>query len=342
MNIGMTLGKFAPLHRGHQSVIERALAETDHVLVLLYDAPEVTSCPLPVRANWIRQLYPAVEIIAAWDGPTETGSAPEITRQHDAYILQKLAGRQVTHFYSSEFYGDHVSRALGALDCRVDPDRSRIPVSGTMIRQNPYACREFLAPVVYRDLVAKVVFLGAPSTGKTTLAAQLAAELQTVWMPEYGREYWDQHQSDRRLTPEQLVEIAEGHRVREDKLVLEANRFLLVDTDATTTYQFALYYHGATHPRLAALADETLRRYDVFFLCEDDIPYDDTWDRSGAANRTLFQKQIRADLIQRKIPFVSVRGTLAERVRFVSSFLSGFDRFDSLASHLLRIGKDGV
>ena len=31
-------------------------------------------------------------------------------------------------------------------------------------------------------------------------------------MPEYGREYWEAHQSQRRLTLAQLVEVAQGHR----------------------------------------------------------------------------------------------------------------------------------
>ncbi|MBA3531684.1 MAG: adenylyltransferase/cytidyltransferase family protein [Ardenticatenales bacterium] len=56
---GLTLGKFAPLHRGHQFLIETALAEMEQVSVIVYDSPEVTAVPLPVRAGWIRQLYPA-------------------------------------------------------------------------------------------------------------------------------------------------------------------------------------------------------------------------------------------------------------------------------------------
>ena len=34
MKRGLTLGKYAPLHRGHQLVIETALAEMDETLVL--------------------------------------------------------------------------------------------------------------------------------------------------------------------------------------------------------------------------------------------------------------------------------------------------------------------
>ncbi len=323
MTTGLTLGKFAPLHKGHQRVIERALAENDHVIVLIYHASEHTPIPLSRRAGWITALYPSIEVIECPDGPMEVGDTPEIKRMHEDYIIGRLFGRRIDRFYSSEFYGEHVSQALGAKDCRVDPARVDIPISGTAIRENPYANREFLAPVVYRDFVTKVVFLGAPSTGKTTLCETLAALYNTVWMPEYGREYWESHQIDRRLSPEQLVEIAEGHRVREDALIMEAKRFFFVDTDATTTRQFGHYYHGHVLPRLEELAGDSRNRYDLFLVCEDDIPYDDTWDRSGEVNRAKFQDAIVTDLMARRVPFERVCGSLAARVETVVALLDG-------------------
>lgn len=304
------------------------------MIVVVYDAPETTRVPLPVRAGWIRDLYPEVEVLEAWDGPTVVGSTPEIMRRHEEYLLKILGGRTISHFFCSEFYGEHVSKALGALDCRVDEARSRVPISGSTIRDDPFLHRRFLAPEVYRDLVARVVFLGAPSTGKTTIARALARLHQTQWMPEYGREYWEAHQRDRRLTPEQLVDIAEGHLEREDALILDADRFLFVDTNATTTFMFAQWYHGQAHPRLARLADQCVQRYDLAFLCDDDLPYEDTWDRSGLAHRTIFQKQIRADLQRRRIPFLTLRGPLDARIEGVQRVLRGFDRHAPLGDWL--------
>ena len=223
---------------------------------------------------------------------------------------------------------------MGAQDRRIDSDRQRFPVSATAVRQNADAYRLYLDPIVYRDLITRVVFLGAPSTGKTTLACELAKVYKTAWMPESGREYWDEHQDDRRLTLEQLVEIAEGHRSREDNLALDANRTLFIDSDATTTFMFSMYYHGQVHPSLADLAAEALHRYDLFFLCDTDIPYDDTWDRSGDANRQVFQAQIKADLLQRSIPFITLTGALTERMQRVSDILDGVDKYRSLGDNL--------
>lgn len=330
MNRGLTLGKYAPLHRGHQLVIETALAEMDEVWVLVYDAPETTSVPLAVRSGWIRKLYPEVRVIEAWDGPTETGYAPEVMRAQERYVVEALGIRGITHFYSSEPYGAHMSAALGAVDRRVDEARARFPISGTAIRADPFGCRSFLDPLVYRDLVINVVFMGAPCTGKTTLAEHLARELNTEWMPEYGREYWEAHQTDRRLTPEQLVEIAEGHLEREERRLEKANRCLFTDTNAITTATFARYYHGEVHPRLQALAERAARRYDLVFLCDTDIPYDDTWDRSGEANRAAFQRQVIQDLNAHRVPYFTLCGTLEERAAQVRSVLSRFEKFGSV------------
>lgn len=322
---GLTLGKFAPLHKGHQFLFETALREVDRLIVLIYDARE-TAVPLPVRAAWIRRLYPDVEVIEAWGGPAENGDDPALVRAHNEYILELLGGRAVTHFFSSEPYGAFVSSALGAADRRVDEARNAVPVSARDIRQSPFAWRAFVDPLVYRDLVTTAVFVGAPSTGKTTLVEALARRFDTAWVPEYGREYWARHQVNRRLTPEQLVEIAHGHRAREDAALMDANRYLFIDTEAMITRLFSRHYHGTADPELDRLAAESARRYDLFFLCEDDIPFDPA-DRSGEANRTLFQRWMLAELAVRGIPFVRVRGSLEERVAQVETVLSRFQKF---------------
>ncbi len=153
---GLTLGKFAPLHKGHQVLIEM-----DEVTVIIYDCPETICVPLNVRSNWIKQIYPNVQVKEAWDGPT-VGHSPDIKKMHEDYILQQLKLKNITHFYSGEFYGEHMSLALGAENRIVDSNRETVPVSGTAIRKNPFQFRDYLlvpnsglgnvlAPFVYTE-----------------------------------------------------------------------------------------------------------------------------------------------------------------------------------------------
>jgi NadR type nicotinamide-nucleotide adenylyltransferase len=251
--IGFTLGKYAPFHNGHQYVFDTALAECDELLVLIYDTSVITT-PLHIRAGWIRALYPQVTVIEGWDGPEGYSTERAFEIMQEEYILQMLAGRRVTHFYSSEFYGDHVSKALGAVDRRLDEARTKVPISATMIREDPFRYRSFLSDLVYRDLITKVVFVGAMSTGKSTLTEALAQRFNTTFAPEYGREYWTKHQVDRRIGLEAFDEIAVGHLEREEEALLQANRYLFVDTNAITTYQYALDYHGKAPALLTQLA----------------------------------------------------------------------------------------
>ncbi len=327
---GLYLGKFAPLHKGHQSVIETACKEVDKLSMIVYDCPEITDIPLDVRADWIKHLYPDVDVIKAWDGPNTIGYTPEIKKMHEDYIHTIVKDIPLTHFYSSEPYGEHMSKALDTIDRRIDEKREVVPMSATKLRAETFKNKEFLDPYVYKDFIVNVVFLGAPSSGKTTLAQEMAQEYRTVWMPEYGREYWEKHQVDRRLSLHQLVGIAQGHIEREDKLLYEADKYLFTDTNAMTTLLFSKYYHGNADPELLRLAKDSIQRYDLFFVCDIDIPYDDTWDRSGEVNREIFHKQTLSYLRTNKIPFVLVNGTIEERKKRVRDTLKAFKKYRPL------------
>ena len=166
-------------------------------------------------------------------------------------------------------------------------------------------------------MIKKIVFLGGPSTGKTTLCEILADELNTITVPEYGRDYWSQHQVNRRLSSEQLLHIAQTQNQWEDLATPKANRYLFCDTSAFTTWHFAMHYHQIALPELEQLAKACWQRYDLVVLCDDDIPYDDTWERSGDANRREFQAFNRQYLKKHGIKYILATGNIAQRKQTV-------------------------
>lgn len=170
-------------------------------------------------------------------------------------------------------------------------------------------------------MIKKIVFLGGPSTGKTTLCEALAKDLDTITVPEYGREYWITHQVDRRLTPQQLLHIAKMQNQWEDQAASRANQYLFCDTSAFTTWHFAIHYHQTALPELEQLARDCWQRYDLVVLCDDDIPYDDTWERSGDANRHEFQVFNQQYLKSHDIKHLVASGSISQRKQQVLTAL---------------------
>ena len=318
---GLVLGKFAPFHKGHQFLVEFAKARVDKLYVLIYEARETTHIPLETRAGWIRQIYPDVTVVAGHNAPTVEGTSEDVKKIQEDYIVRMMP-EPITHFFSSEWYGEHVSKALGATNVLVDADRKNVPVSATKVRNGEVSSADFLHSVVNRDIVRKVVILGAESTGKTTLARELAKEYKTNWVPEYGRDYWDaNHDEKGNLTAEQLVELAKTHRMNEEKTFQLSNRIVFIDTGATTTRQYCRDYGYTVPMQLDTMVHDERSRYDLFILCDIDIPYEDDGTRRGEQVRKETQTKIITDLAQRGIRFHTTTGPLKFRLSAVKSII---------------------
>ena len=119
--------------------------------------------------------------------------------------------------------------------------------------------------------VKRVCLLGAESTGKTTLAAALAARYETVWNPEYGRPYTLIGRArEAPWTSAEFAHIARMHCWYEDFLAELAHDVLFSDTDAFTTAVFHEVYLGH---RATGFDELVARSYDLFLVCGLDVPW---------------------------------------------------------------------
>jgi NadR type nicotinamide-nucleotide adenylyltransferase len=132
--------------------------------------------------------------------------------------------------------------------------------------------------------IVKVVLFGPESTGKTTLSKQLARYYNTVWAPEFAREYLQKKWNNERKTCEadDLIEIAIGQMKLENKLAKRADKVLICDTDLLETKVYSEeYYGGFVDENLDKAAKKN--QYDLYLLTYIDTPWeeDDLRDRPG-------------------------------------------------------------
>lgn len=151
MKIGFTIGKFAPLHKGHQYLIEKAIKEMDEFYVIVYET-EVIDIPIEQRANWIKELYPEVKILLAKNPPLQYGLDEESIKIQMDYLKNIIKNIPVTHFYNSEPYGRYVARDLDIEEVQVDRLRKKYAISGTNIRKNLNENKEYIEEIVYKEL----------------------------------------------------------------------------------------------------------------------------------------------------------------------------------------------
>ena len=148
--VGFTIGKFAPLHKGHQFLIETAIKEMDEFYIVVYDTDLIKNS-VQERAEWIKKLYPKVHIIYAFNSPKQYGLDKESVNIQMEYLSNLIKGVPVTHFYSSEPYGEKVAEYLNIENRIVDKERITVPISANIIRTNSNIKSKYLEEFVYKE-----------------------------------------------------------------------------------------------------------------------------------------------------------------------------------------------
>jgi NadR type nicotinamide-nucleotide adenylyltransferase len=160
--------------------------------------------------------------------------------------------------------------------------------------------------------VRRVCLLGAESTGKTTLARDLATAFETVWNPEYGRPYTEiGRPAEAPWRSWEFTHIARMQCWYEDFLAALANRVLFCDTDAYTTAVFHDVYLGEPAD---AFPEEAARRYDLYLVCGLDIPWERDAIREFAAERRTMHDRFVAHAEASGRPWLLVEGDRGTRL----------------------------
>lgn len=168
--------------------------------------------------------------------------------------------------------------------------------------------------------VRRVAILGAESTGKSTLATALAERYQTLWVPEYLREFVEVQ--GRVPFETDQYPIALTQRAREEEAAQAARSLLFCDTTPLMTALYSRWYWGRIDPALWKLACDH-DRYALTLVTAPDSPWEpDGLMRESEEVRQAIHDQLLELLAERKIAFTLVQGSTAQRIEQVSASLA--------------------
>jgi len=309
---GFILGKFMPPHAGHISLCRSASAMVDQLTILVCSLPgdviEGTQ-----RASWMRELFPEARVKQVErDAPQDPSDSDEFWSIWTA-IVKEFHPEPIDTVFAGEGYGADLARHVGGvflpLGARVlGADASGVGgVSGTAIRKDPAAHWRWLPSTVRRDWCKTVVIHGVESVGKSTLAAQVAEALGTVWVPEYGRAHCEVHGTD--CTAQDLQTIAAAHHAMIEAAKEWSGPVLLSDTDWLMTRAWHHIMLGS------AMEGPSYPLADLYIYLPPDLPWIDDGTRLHAEDETrlAFDAICRRELVDHGANSVSLDGPAEDR-----------------------------
>ena len=273
---GLVLGKMMPPTNGHIYLINTAALQCETVYVMTCSRD---NDPIPgkLRFTWLRKIYknnPNVKIIHCTDeNPQYPHEDINFWDIWYATVYSRIDELDVV--FTGEDYGKPFAKCLGIK--YVDVNRTDVPISATMVRNNPHKYWDYIPEVVRPYYTKKIVVVGAESTGKSTLVKQIAKYFDIPYVEEYGREYTDTIPDGQELTAEDFNHIAMVHsdRIRESL----GEKFLIVDTEAIITETFGELYIGDGFHTKEIRGYMDSQYFDLWLLTNTDIPWVDDGTR---------------------------------------------------------------
>ena len=193
-----------------------------------------------------------------------------------------------------------------------------------------------LAPEVRAERAIRIVIVGAESSGKTTLADSLTAHYrarggvwqQTLWVPEYGREYTELLLAQQGViendpeatvhsaewTPEDFANIAVEQQRLEDEAAATGSPVLFCDTDAFATRLWERRYLGDSSTAAFDAVPELPPR--GLYVISDiaGVQFEQDGIRDGEDYREAMQRWLEEELTVREQPWALVGGDAEQRL----------------------------
>lgn len=186
------------------------------------------------------------------------------------------------------------------------------------------------------------MIIGPESTGKSTLCELLAQHYNTMWCPEFAREYLLTNGTD--YSFDDLLHIARGQLAMEEEYSAMMNSqlsvgskekndtapaaynssLLFIDTDMYVMKVWCEFVFNKCHNWILKQIAE--RKYDLYLLCNTDVPWvkDELREYPDLERRQQLFHIYKDLLVNQSTPWVEISGTYEERLRKAVTFIDSF------------------
>jgi HTH-type transcriptional repressor of NAD biosynthesis genes len=312
MKRGLVIGKFMPIHEGHIALIRFAALHCDEVIVSMSFKMSDVIHPV-LRFEWIKEIFKESASIKPFMIPDDFDNELLTIEERTAVWANaiKKVYPKIDLVVTSEPYGVPFAKFLGAQHNIFDLDRTRIPISATMIRSNPFSQWKFIPEIVRPFFVKKVCFYGPESTGKSTMAKKMATLYDTEFVPEVAREFI----TSNNFTSDDIVRVGKAQTQRINEKLRTANKVLFCDTDLITTEIYSQHYLHTVPPIILEL--EKAISYDRYFLFSPDVTWVDDGLRDLGSRRDEMYEVFKNELKNRNIDYIKVEGDYEQREKII-------------------------
>ena len=254
-HLGIFFGTFSPMHLGHYQNVMQAKKETDACLVVVSgyegDRGDLIGLDLNKRFRYIRELFADEENV--YVAVLNEDTIPRYPDGWDAWLKEideiivdatAHSPEKITWYVGEDEYKKELNERKPLDNVRF-LDRKILPVSGTLIRDNPFKYWNYITRPFRRHFSTNILVMGTASGGKTTLVRDLARSVGGTFTDEYARRYEEESNvRDEELVANDFNYLASGQFDNNRKAIMSPanNGIFIADSNVLTTDVYAKYY----------------------------------------------------------------------------------------------------
>lgn len=253
--VGMVLGAFCPLHKGHLDLIMRAKKENDlcYIIVCGYDNDRGGELlPLHKRYRYIKQSFINDDLVKViYINDTELGIDESMSEENwetwCVAVLGKMNQEDVANYKRVWYVAEksYVTSLNKLNEETIFVDRNLNKISGTMIRNNPIKYWDYICPEFRKVFSHNILITGTASEGKTNLVRDIARYFALPYSEEMGRlRLENTNKVDSELDFGDFhYNLYEQNKVNAENIDSLSNQGIVIsDTDNLVTLMYAKQY----------------------------------------------------------------------------------------------------